>query len=316
MTGLKKEQLLDLYRAAYFVRRAEEEIAKNYHKGYIRCPTHLSIGQELVPAIISILKNNYDLAVSSHRSHGHYLGKGGSLIGLFDELHGLDSGCSGGNGGSMHLIDTSVGFMGSTAIVANTIPVGVGLANSIKLDNLNNVVFIFLGDGATEEGVFYESIHYASLKRLPCIFVVENNNFSVYTDLNTRQNIPLSQKIEGFGIKYFFNENNDFIDLYKKMNKSLDYTRDSKGPVIIEVMTHRYLEHCGPNLDDHLNYRNESFLNKWSKIDIIEKLKFELYKNNISHETINKINVEADLIIRKTFNESEKKALLKLGCLK
>ena len=81
-------------------------------------------------------------------------------------------------------------------------------------------------------------------------------------------------------------------------------------------MTHRYLEHCGPNLDDHLNYRNESFLNKWSKIDIIEKLKFELYKNNISHETINKINVEADLIIRKTFNESEKKALLKLGCLK
>ena len=121
MTNLKKEKLLDLYKTAYFVRRSEEEIAKNYSKGNIRCPTHLSIGQELVPAIISLFKNDNDLAVSSHRSHGHYLGKGGSLLGLFDELHGLDSGCSHGNGGSMHLIDTSVGFMGSTAIVANTI---------------------------------------------------------------------------------------------------------------------------------------------------------------------------------------------------
>lgn len=316
MTNLKKEQLLDLYKKAYFVRRVEEEIAKNYHKGNIRCPTHLSIGQELVPAIISLFKNDNDLAVSSHRSHGHYLGKGGSLIRLFDELHGLDSGCSCGNGGSMHLIDTSVGFIGSTAIVANTIPVGVGLGSSIKLDKSNNIVYIFLGDGATEEGVFYESIHYASLKRIPCIFIIENNNFSVYTNLESRQNIPLSKKIKGFGIKYFFNENNNFLDLFEKMNKALDYSRSDKGPVIIEVMTHRYLEHCGPNSDDHLNYRDESFLRKWTNIDILENIKLELNKNNIDQKLINIIVEEIDSIVKSTFNESEKKTLVKLNDIK
>tara|TARA_B100000401_G_C52813634_1_gene725422 strand:+ start:2882 stop:3832 length:951 start_codon:yes stop_codon:yes gene_type:complete len=312
MTNFKKEKLLDLYKTAYFVRRSEEEIANNYRKGNIRCPTHLSIGQELVPAIISLFKNNSDLAVSSHRSHGHYLGKGGSLPGLFDELHGLETGCSGGNGGSMHLIDTSVGFMGSTAIVANTIPVGVGLASAIKLDRLNNVVYIFLGDGATEEGVFYESIHYASLKKLPCIFIIENNNFSVYTNLKSRQNIPLSQKIKGFGIKYFLNEKNNFLDLYEKMNIALDYSRSAKEPAIIEVMTHRYLEHCGPNSDDHLNYRDKTFLNDWSNLDILENIKLELNKNYISEHTINSINEETDLIVKSTFTESEEKFLLKL----
>mgnify|MGYP001369398528 CR=1 FL=1 len=312
MTNFKKEKLLDLYKTAYFVRRSEEEIANNYRKGNIRCPTHLSIGQELVPAIISLFKNNSDLAVSSHRSHGHYLGKGGSLPRLFDELHGLETGCSGGNGGSMHLIDTSVGFMGSTAIVANTIPVGVGLASSIKLDSLNNVVYIFLGDGATEEGVFYESIHYASLKKLPCIFIIENNNFSVYTNLKSRQNIPLSQKIKGFGIKYFFNEKNNFLDLYEKMNIALDYSRSTKEPAIIEVMTHRYLEHCGPNSDDHLNYRDKTFLKDWSNLDILENIKLELNKNYISEHTINSINEETDLIVKSTFTESEEKFLLKL----
>ena len=312
MTNFKKEKLLDLYKTAYFVRRSEEEIANNYRKGNIRCPTHLSIGQELVPAIISLFKNNSDLAVSSHRSHGHYLGKGGSLPRLFDELHGLETGCSGGNGGSMHLIDTSVGFMGSTAIVANTIPVGVGLASSIKLDSLNNVVYIFLGDGATEEGVFYESIHYASLKKLPCIFIIENNNFSVYTNLKSRQNIPLSQKIKGFGIKYFFNEKNNFLYLYEKMNIALDYSRSTKEPAIIEVMTHRYLEHCGPNSDDHLNYRDKTFLKDWSNLDILENIKLELNKNYISEHTINSINEETDLIVKSTFTESEEKFLLKL----
>ena len=256
------------------------------------------------------------MAVSSHRSHGHYLGKGGSLLGLFDELHGLDSGCSHGNGGSMHLIDTSVGFMGSTAIVANTIPVGVGLASSIKLDGLNNVVYIFLGDGATEEGVFYESIHYANLKRIPCIFIIENNNFSVYTNLEMRQNISLSEKVKGFGIKYFFNENNNFHDLYEKMSVALEYCRSEKEPAIIEVMTHRYLEHCGPNSDDHLNYRDQNFLTKWSNLDILENIKIELTKNKIDQKIIKSINEETDSIVKSTFTESEKKFLLKLNLKK
>ena len=143
MSILKKDQLFHIFEKAYFIRSVEECIAKNYSKSMMRCPTHLSIGQELVPSILSLFDNHNDLAVSTHRAHGHYLGKGGSLQRLFDELHGLNSGCSAGNGGSMHLIDESVGFYGSTAIVGNTIPVGVGIANSFSIERKNNIVYIF-----------------------------------------------------------------------------------------------------------------------------------------------------------------------------
>ena len=200
MSILKINQLSYLFEKAYYIRSVEECIANNYNKSIMRCPTHLSIGQELVPSILSLFDNHNDLAVSTHRAHGHYLGKGGSLKGLFDELHGLNSGCSSGNGGSMHLIDESVGFYGSTAIVGNTIPVGVGLANSIAIERKKNLVYIFLGDAATEEGVFYESLHYASLNSLPCLFIVENNNFSVYTDIKTRQKSSLEGKANSFDV--------------------------------------------------------------------------------------------------------------------
>ena len=140
MSILKKNQLFHIFEKAYFIRSVEECIAKNYSKSMMRCPTHLSIGQELVPSILSLFNNNNDLAVSTHRAHGHYLGKGGSLQRLFDELHGLNTGCSAGNGGSMHLIDESVGFYGSTAIVGNTIPVGVGIANSFSIERKKNLV--------------------------------------------------------------------------------------------------------------------------------------------------------------------------------
>ena len=179
--------LLSLYKSAFKFRYIETLISKEYSRGFIRCPTHLSVGQEILPSLLVEFSDNSDFAVSTHRSHYHYFSKGGSISAFFDELHGLPSGCSGGNGGSMHLIDESVGFMGSTAIVGNTIPIGVGLANSQKIAGSHNLTYVFLGDGATEEGVFYESLHYASLLSLPIIFLVENNNYSVYTNLGDRQ---------------------------------------------------------------------------------------------------------------------------------
>jgi len=152
MLNIKKQY--QVYATAYKVRYVENLIAENYHLGLMRCPTHLSIGQEIVPAILDSFYNPNDLAVSTHRSHGHYIGKRGSLKRFFDELHGMKEGCSKGNGGSMHLIDKSVGFIGSTAIVGNTIPVGVGLANAQKLNREKYLTYIFIGDGATEEGIF------------------------------------------------------------------------------------------------------------------------------------------------------------------
>lgn len=308
MSNLKKNQLFHIFEKAYFIRSVEECIAHNYTKSMMRCPTHLSIGQELVPSMLSLFHNHNDLAVSTHRAHGHYLGKRGSLERLFDELHGLNSGCSSGNGGSMHLIDESVGFYGSTAIVGNTIPVGVGLANSFSIEKKSNIVYIFLGDAATEEGVFYESLHYASLNSLPCIFVVENNNFSVYTDINTRQNSTLKEKTKSFNVKYFLNKDHDFENLYEIFQKSIDIARSFAGPILIEVMTHRYREHCGPNYDDELNYRDQKFLEYWKNRDIIKIIEDKLFEYSVSKKDISYLKANVDLYIQKKYLDSEQRS--------
>ena len=313
MTILKKNQLLYIFEKCYFIRSVEECIADNYSKSNMRCPTHLSIGQELVPSILSLFNNYDDLAVSTHRAHGHYLGKGGSLQRLFDELHGLNSGCSSGNGGSMHLIDESVGFYGSTAIVGNTIPVGVGLANAFAIEGKKNIVYIFLGDAATEEGVFYESLHYASLNSLPCIFIVENNNFSVYTDIKTRQNSNLKEKAKSFNVNYFLNKDHDYENLYEIFEESLQITRSFLGPVLIEVMTHRYREHCGPNYDDKLNYRDEKFLKYWKERDIIKKIENKLFQYSVSKKEISVLKEKVNTHIQKEFLKSEGKAKIQLS---
>ena len=313
MSILKKDQLFHIFEKAYFIRSVEECIAKNYSKSLMRCPTHLSIGQELVPSILSLFHDNNDLAVSTHRAHGHYLGKGGSLEKLFDELHGLNSGCSAGNGGSMHLIDESVGFYGSTAIVGNTIPVGVGIANSFSIERKKNLVYIFLGDAATEEGVFYESLHYASLNNLPCIFIVENNNFSVYTDIKTRQNSSLRDKTNSFNVNYFLNKDHDYENLYEIFEESSKIARSFLGPVLIEVMTHRYREHCGPNYDDELNYRDERFLEYWRERDIIRIIEDRLSKLLVSRSEISVLKEKINLYVEGEYLKSEEKAKMEFG---
>ena len=313
MSILKKGQLFHIFEKAYFIRSVEECIAKNYSKSMMRCPTHLSIGQELVPSILSLFHDNNDLAVSTHRAHGHYLGKGGSLQRLFDELHGLNSGCSAGNGGSMHLIDESVGFYGSTAIVGNTIPVGVGMANSFSIERKKNLVYIFLGDAATEEGVFYESLHYASLNSLPCIFIVENNNFSVYTDIKTRQNSSLKEKTNSFNVNYFLNKDHDYENLYEIFEESSQIARSFLGPVLIEVMTHRYREHCGPNYDDELNYRDERFLEYWIERDIIRIIEDRLFTLSVSRSEISVLKERINLYVESEYLKSEEKAKMEFG---
>ena len=184
---LDNQKLKDLFYMMKKIRLVEERIALEYPKNEIRCPTHLSIGQEGVPAALSIALNNADYAVSTHRGHAHYLSKGGNLNKMIAEIYGKKSGCSGGKGGSMHLIDKDVGFMGTSAIVGNSIPVGVGLGLALKLNKTKNVSCIFLGDGAIEEGSFYESLNFAVLKELPIIFICENNLYSVYSPLSVRQ---------------------------------------------------------------------------------------------------------------------------------
>ena len=271
-----------LYKKMLFFRLVEKEIAKRYSEREMRCPTHLSIGQEAVAAAFSELANKKDYAVSSHRAHLHYLAKGGDLKKMIAEIYGKKTGCSKGKGGSMHLIDTNVNFMGSSAIVGNSIPVGTGLALSSKIKNDGRKSFIFFGDGAVEQGVFFESINFAAVKKIPAIFVCENNLYSVYSSLKERQ--PENRKnykmTRAIGIESYFSSGNNVFECYKSLKKAIRYVEKFKKPVFIEFLTYRQIEHCGPNIDDHLNYRSSKEINFWKLKDPLILAKKSLSKKN------------------------------------
>lgn len=247
------------------IRHVEQEIARRYVEGKMRCPTHLSIGQEAVSAAVGLALRATDLAVSGHRAHAHYLGKGGNLPAMLAEIYGRIDGCCKGKGGSMHLIDESVGFMGSTAIVAGTIPVGVGLAYGIKCKQTDQVSCVFHGDAAVEAGVFFESVNFAAVKKLPVLFLCENNLYSVYSPLSVRQpeGRSIAKMVEGLGMKTGTGNGNDVAEVYTKTSEALAAIRAGGGPQLLEFSTYRWLEHCGPNYDNDIGYRTEAEYLSW-----------------------------------------------------
>ena len=260
------------------IRHVEQEIARRYSEGNMRCPTHLSVGQESVAAAVCLALRTTDMAVSGHRAHAHYLAKGGNLPAMLAEIYGKVGGCSRGKGGSMHLIDESVGFMGSTAIVAGSIPVGVGLSLGMKYSRSDQISCIFHGDAAVESGVFFESINFACTKNLPVLFICENNFYSVYSPLEVRQpeGRSITKMAAGLGIDVGSCDGNDVSAVYQLAADAVARIRAGKGPSLLEFSTYRWLEHCGPNIDDHLGYRPEDERNKWMAKDPISNFELSL----------------------------------------
>jgi len=253
------------------IRAVEETIATRYPEWKMRCPTHLCIGQEAVSAGVGRLLRKDDFAVSTHRAHGHYLAKGGDLKRMMAEIYGKSTGCSSGKGGSMHLIDESVGFMGSTPIVGGTIPVGTGIGFSISLHGTDQVSCVFLGDGAVEEGVFFESINFAALKNLPVLYICENNFYSVYSPLSVRQPAGrnIFEMVRSIGVRSDSGDGNDVMDVYAKTDRAIRSIRAGDGPCFLEFATYRWREHCGPNFDNDIGYRTEEEYLKWKDRDPI-----------------------------------------------
>ena len=278
LTSNQKEKTFEFLKSLYFsmkrIRSVEEKIAQVYPDKQIRCPTHLSIGQEAVPAAISKCLTLKDYAVSTHRGHAHYLAKGGNLNAMIAELYGKSTGCSKGKGGSMHLIDTDCGFMGTSAIVGNSIPLGVGLALSLKIKKRKNLSCIFLGDGAIEEGVFYESLNFAVLKNLPTLFICENNFYSVYSPLKVRQ--PKGRSINSIASAIGSNvakcDGNDALASYILLKDIVEKMREGDGPWFVEFETYRWREHCGHQFDNDIGYRSQKEFEIWKKRDPIQLL--------------------------------------------
>ena len=280
---ITNETSIELLRGMKRIRLVEEGIADRYPQGKMRCPMHLSIGQEAAAIGVGLALKPSDLAVSSHRAHAHYLSKGGNLKAMLAEIYGKATGCSSGRGGSMHLVDNKIGFMGSTAIVGNSIPIGVGLALSLQLERSQAVSAVFCGDGSLEEGVFYESANFAAVRKLPVLFVCENNLYSVYSHLSVRQ--PQGRKIhkmvEAIGVATLLVDGNDPQAVYEAALTALKYIRDGRGPFFLELTTYRWREHCGPNYDNNIGYRTEEEFQKWKQKDPIPNFEKKLFTENI-----------------------------------
>ena len=282
---IKLEKIL--YYSMLRIRMVEERIAKLYSEQEMRCPVHLSIGQEAVAVGVCEHLQKNDIVMSAHRAHAHYLAKGGNLKAMLAELYGKSTGCAMGKGGSMHLIDLESGFYAAVPIVGSTIPIAVGVAWAFKMKKSTNIVTVFLGDGATEEGVFFESLDFASLKNVPILFVCENNFYSVYSNLKVRQ-APLrkiSVLAESHGIKTFTGDGNDVQQVSEMTSEAIKFIKNSNKPVFLELETFRWLEHCGPNGDDELGYREHGELDKWMKRCPIETFNNSTIKKSIVTES-------------------------------
>ncbi len=264
-----REMYFDMLR----IRMVEEKIAELYPEQEMRCPVHLSIGQEAIAVGVCKALEQNDYMLSTHRSHAHYLAKGGDLKKMLCELYGRDAGCCGGKGGSMHLVDHNIGFY-AVPIVGSTIPIGVGVALGFAMQGKSQVAVPCFGDAATEEGVFHESLNFAALRNLPVIFVCENNLFSVCSPLSVRQpeKRNLMKIVNGHGIMGQRCDGNNVLAVYEMTRTAAEKARKGGGPTLLEFNTYRWREHCGPNYDYHLGYRSESELNKWKAKDPIRSL--------------------------------------------
>lgn len=298
-----QSELLVLFKTMLRIRRVEERLADRYQEQQMRCPMHLCIGQEAVAAGVSYWLNTKDHVFGGHRSHGHYLAKGGDLKSMIAELYGRVTGCCAGRGGSMHLIDQSVGFIGSTPIVGGTVPLAVGSAWAAKLKNESRISVVYFGDGCFEEGVVHEAMNFAALHKLPVVFVCENNGYSVYTNLQQRQpNREIHVVAEAHGLSAYVGDGNDVTQVSTIAQYAITQARENQGPQFLEFHTHRWREHCGPYYDDDLGYREEGELDYWLQRCPVSLAKKILMENNIITEyEIQNIEQALDMEITQAF---------------
>lgn len=263
-----------IYRSLFRIRRVEEEIARVYPTDVIKSPVHLSIGQESVSVGLCEALRPDDAAFGTYRSHALYLAKGGDLRAMIAELYGKATGCAGGKGGSMHMIDVAAGVFGSSAVVGTTIPHAVGYAYAVKLRRESRVVACVFGDGAVDEGVFYESLNFAALKRLPVIFVCENNSYAIHTHQRLRQRVAdVCARVTALGIPAERIDDGDVLRIATRARAASDALRGGDaGPVFIECMTYRWKEHVGPGEDWNLGYRGRAEAEPWIRGDQVARL--------------------------------------------
>jgi len=305
-----KQFLLGLYRMMLKIRLTEESLVEPIIKGEIKTPCHLYCGEEAIAAGVSANLKKTDVVFGNHRSHGHYLAKGGNLNEMISEIYGKETGCCHGRGGSMHLICPETGFMGSAPIVTGTVPLATGAALAMKIRNQKNLAVSFFGDGATGEGVLSESMNFASLYKLPIIYICENNFYATHLPLKAfRLMDNIGDLSKPFKIPSYRVNGNDVLAVYETTRKVVSEVRKEKGPAFIEFRTYRLRGHVGPNDNiqgKQTEIRPQAEIKKWQKKDPLTTYHRWLLKNKIADGAqLGRIEKQVSLEVKKAHKFSD-----------
>jgi len=283
--NIPQDILLKMYKTMIRIREFEESLTEPLVNKEIICPVHLYIGQEAVATGVCVNLRREDLVFSTHRSHGHYIAKGGDTKALMAELYGKETGCSRGRGGSMHLASSNVGLLGSSAIVAGTIPLAVGTALAFSMQKKDTISVAFFGDGAANEGTFYEALNFAGLKKLPVIFVCENNAYSTHMPISCcLADVNIYKKAEIFNMPGIRVDGNNVLEVYKVARKAIEDARSGKGPTLMECITYRWRGHVGPYDDLDKGLRSKEELEYWMNRDPIKIFEAFLFSRGVLSE--------------------------------
>lgn len=280
-----------MYRTMLRIRISEERLGDLVAAGEVKTPCHLYIGQEAVATGVCVALGKEDYIWGGHRSHGHYLAKGGDLRAMMAEIFGKRTGCSKGRGGSMHLFAGEVGILGTVPLVAATIPLAVGAGMASKLRGDHRVSVSFFGDGALEEGHCHESINLAALYRLPVIFVCENNYYASHMHLLERRamdNIYKSGEAHGIHAKAAL-DGNDVAAVYLAAFEAVDRARSGGGPTLLECRTYRWRGHVGPSWDMDVGVKRKDELKDWLPKDPVARVRTQLSQLGTSQEKLDEI---------------------------
>ena len=304
--GCNPELLISQLKRMILIRTVEEAIADMVATGEARCPCHLAIGQEATAVGVAEHLTPKDKIFGCHRSHSHYLALGGDPYTLFAEVLGRVTGCAGGMGGSMHLYDPEHGLLGTVPIVAATIPIATGAALAAKMDNGTDIAVAFFGDGATEEGVFHESLNLASVLGLPIIFVCENNLFSSHLHISLRQPYnSITRYATAHGVSTQAVDGNDVVAVSKAMGELVKQARESRKPALLEAVTYRWRGHVGHREDMDVGVKRSEELVLWKQRDPISRLAKALdNQSSLSAEALTTIRDEVDSLTTEALEQA------------
>jgi len=278
-SGLKVDQLIELYRQMLLIRRFEEKSAEVYVAGKIGGFCHLYIGQEAVGVgtISAIRKDDYVLA--SYREHGLALAKGMSARSIMAELYGKATGCSKGKGGSMHMFDKSLGFLGGHAIVGGQIPLATGTAFATKYQGTDQVTLCYFGEAAVNQGAFHESLNMAQLWKLPCIYICENNQYGMGTSLARAMSLhDISEKACAYEMAAEFVDGMDVLAVREATVRAVERARKDYLPTLLEIRTYRFMGH---SMSDPGNYRTRAEIEKYQERDPLKLFSASLLEAKI-----------------------------------